>query len=74
MITLEDARRAKQKAADDLAFRDGIVGIGLTEMNGAYAIKINVETTADLAAIPGHVFDVPVMVEVVGAIIALNKS
>jgi len=73
MITLENARLAKQCAADDLAFREGIVGIGLTMLGEAYAIKVNVETWVDVASIPTHFGDVPVVVDVVGCIVALSK-
>lgn len=73
MITLDDARRAKRQAADDFAFREGVVGIGLTQLGEGYAIKINVATSVDVAAIPSHFSGVPVVVDVVGSIVALNK-
>lgn len=72
-ITLEKARLAKQRASDDLAFREGVVGIGLTMLDEAYAIKVNVDTSIDVTSIPSHFCGVPVVVDVVGSIVALNK-
>jgi hypothetical protein len=73
ITTLENARLAKQRAADDLAFREGVVGIGLTMLGDVYAIKVNVATSEDAASIPSQFADVPVVVDVVGSIAALTK-
>jgi len=71
---IEAARCAKRYAADTLAFQRGIVGIGLTQLGDSYAIKINVDSTVDLASIPSHFLEIPVVVDMLGSIVTLDKS
>lgn len=67
--TLEQARAAKQKLALQLADVDGVVGVGITKVNGHYAVKVNLqEPLPNPTPIPSHIEGVPVDVEVVGTI------
>ena len=45
-----------------------IVGIGVTRQGKGYAVKVNLGSAVDLAALPQTVNGVPVIFEVVGSI------
>ncbi len=67
--TLEHARAAKQKLAEALAEVDGVVGVGITKVDGHYAVKVNLrQRLDDPKMIPGDVDGVPVQCDIVGEI------
>ncbi|MGH7004465.1 MAG: hypothetical protein ACREIP_11005 [Alphaproteobacteria bacterium] len=71
-ISLEQARAAKAKAKRQLAGNAAVVGIGLTRLNGEYAVKVNLAAApADRPSLPDSIDGVPVRCEVVGPIKAL---
>ena len=66
---LERARAAKTKAKSLLAKIPEINGIGLTQIDGEYAVKINLSCEpADRSAIPDEIDGIPVVLHVVGEI------
>ena len=67
--TLEQARAAKQRAWDIFAPLAEVVGVGLTRIDDGYAVKVNLRQAPPAGSVlPEHVDDVPVRVEVVGAV------
>ena len=64
-----DAEAAGRKLGGQLAGVDGIQGIGIAPLDRGYAVKVNVrkEIPCD---IPEQMNGVPVIVEIVGAIVA----
>ncbi|MFN7963842.1 MAG: hypothetical protein U0002_21440 [Thermoanaerobaculia bacterium] len=69
LLDLERARRAKEKGKQLLGSLASFSGIGLTQREGHYAVKVNFETEPDNeAAIPQEIDGVPVVFEVVGQI------
>jgi hypothetical protein len=67
VITLEQARAAKERAKTELAHVPGVVGIGLTKIGDDYALKVNLqEEPPRTTAIPTAIGGVAVRVEVVG--------
>ncbi len=67
--TLDDARAAKRKLAQRLAAIDGVVGVGITKMDGHYAVKVNLcHPLTDPGVIPNAVDGVPVHLDLVGTI------
>ena len=66
--TIEAARAAKEEAKRRFASRTDIVGIGVTRHGKGYAVKVNLGSAVDLAALPQTVNGVPVIFEVVGSI------
>jgi len=63
--TLEEARAAKSKAAALLA-RLPVVGVGITRIGEGYGLKVNLSESVAAGAVPEHVDDVPIKMEVVG--------
>lgn len=71
-ISLERARAAKNKAKRQFAGVASVVGVGLTRLNGAYAVKVNLAAApADGRGLPDSIDGVPVRCEIVGRIKAL---
>lgn len=68
-VTLERAQAAK-KTVGKLLERAGVeAAVGITRVNGLYAVKVNVsERSTPTPRIPNMVDGVPVKVEVVGVI------
>jgi hypothetical protein len=67
--SLENARNAKKQAAKIFAAFGPIVGVGITRVGDAYAVKVNFEKLlSDPALLPGDIDGVPVVIEVVGKI------
>ena len=68
--SLLEARAAKELAKLELAGIAGVLlaGIGLTQRNGGYALKVNLVRPAPLGSLPQLVKGVPLVVEVVGPI------
>ena len=68
-VTLEQARAAKAAAQRRFEQLPSLVGVGVTRVDGEYAIKINLrEPLTPAADVPADIDGVPVVVEVVGAI------
>ena len=67
--TVEEARAAKKRAMDVFKGLGTVVGVGITKIDGGYAVKVNLrEKPKARAAMPETIDGVPVRVEVVGAI------
>lgn len=68
--SLTEARAAKELALRELSGIAGVLlaGIGLTQRNGGYALKVNLVRPAPVGALPPLVSGVPLVVEVVGQI------
>lgn len=67
MSTLDEARAVKERAHDVFSKLAPVVGVGITRVDGEYAVKINLlrEPNADVH-LPVQVDGVPVRVEIVG--------
>lgn len=67
--TLEQARAAKQKLAQRLAHVDSVVGVGITKVDGHYAVKVNLcQPLNDAEVIPTAIDGVLVHLDMVGTI------
>ena len=67
--TLDEARRAKEKAKGLLAGVQVVNGIGITSDSTGYALKVNlVRPRSPQDEIPSEIDGVPVKTEVVGVI------
>lgn len=67
--TLEDARTAKPKALRVFGRKAAVVGVGITQIDGGYGLKINLrEPPQPGANLPETLDGVPVRVEVVGTL------
>jgi hypothetical protein len=65
--TLDQARIAKAKAMKVFAKKATVVGVGITQIDGGYGIKVNLrEAPRPGADLPDDLDGVPVRVEVVG--------
>lgn len=68
-VSLEAARKAKPKASQAARLCAVVVGVGLTRIEGSYAVKVNLREAAPPgAALPASIDGVPVVYEVVGPI------
>ncbi|PYR88056.1 MAG: hypothetical protein DMF84_29780 [Acidobacteria bacterium] len=68
-VTLEQARAAKAAALRHFEQLGTVVGVGITRIDGDYAVKINLrEPLAEGTEPPAEIEGVPVRVEVVGTI------
>jgi hypothetical protein len=68
-VTLARARAAKAAALRQFEDLGTVVGVGLTRIDGEYAVKVNLrEPLAEGIELPGEIDGVPVQVEVVGTI------
>jgi hypothetical protein len=69
LITLEKAQAAKKTAQRLFETVDIVVGVGITRLDGQYAVKVNLsQPVAPGAELPTEIDGVPVRVEVTGAI------
>ena len=67
--TVEEARAAKKRAMDVFKGLGTVVGVGITKIDGGYALKVNLrEQPKRSVTLPDSVDGVPVRVEVVGPI------
>lgn len=68
--TLQDARQVRSFAEREFTRIPGVhmVGVGLTQQDGGYAVKVNLGREAPSGALPAAVGGVPIVVEVVGVI------
>jgi hypothetical protein len=72
LCTLEQARAAKPRVVAVFKRLAPVVGVGITQMNGGYAVKVNLQAAPPQGTpLPESVDGVPVRVEVVGTIRAL---
>jgi hypothetical protein len=69
-ITLDQARAAKTVATRTFKRRFGtVVGVGITRVRGAYAVKVNLsEAPPEDAEVPTEISGVPIRVEITGNI------
>ena len=67
-ISLDRARAAKKQTQDRLEAEGRSAAVGITRVDGEYAVKVNFPTARDSAPIPPDVDGVTVQVEVVGAV------
>lgn len=67
--TLEDARTAKPKALRVFGKKAAVVGVGITEIDGGYGLKVNLrEAPRPGVNLPETLDGIPVRVEVVGVL------
>lgn len=67
--TLAQVREAKQEAIAQISPHANVVGVGITKVDGDYALKVNLSAPpANPARLPHHVNGVKVKTEVVGTI------
>jgi hypothetical protein len=67
--TIEKARSVKAKAARVFGRKAALVGVGITEIDGGYGLKVNLrEAPCPGVELPETLDGVPVRVEVVGTI------
>ncbi|HEV3456979.1 MAG TPA: hypothetical protein VHG32_10500 [Thermoanaerobaculia bacterium] len=67
LATLDQARGAKAKAMKIFAAKADVVGVGITQIDGGYGIKVNLrEAPRPGASLPDDLDGVPVRIEVVG--------
>ncbi len=70
-VTIERARAAKAQLLGQLADLRQVNGVGLVRLGQGYAVKINLsEPLEDEKAMPLEVDGVPVVVDLVGRIVA----
>jgi hypothetical protein len=68
-VTLGQARAAKHAALHAFQCIGEVTGVGITRVNGDYALKVNVREPLDAALdVPTEIDGVPVSVEVTGTI------
>jgi hypothetical protein len=68
--TAGEARAAKARLRQRLAGDRRVNGVGLTRVDGGWALSVNVVDAGDAPELPGSVDGVPVRVRVVGQITA----
>jgi len=67
--TLEDARTVKPKALKVFGKKAAVVGVGITEIDGGYGLKVNLrEPPEPGVALPETLDGIPVRIEVVGTL------
>lgn len=67
--TLEDARTLKPKALEVFGENAAVVGVGITEIDGGYGLKVNLrEAPQPGVELPETLDGIPVRVEIVGPI------
>lgn len=68
-ISLEQATAAKREALRRFGGWRTLTGVGITRVEGEYAVKVNISEPLDnQAALPGEIDGVPLRVEVTGTI------
>ena len=65
VITIDQAREVKQKAGDMAREAAAVTGVGLTRIDGSYAIKINLRGPSAVN-LPRQCDGVPIFYEVTG--------
>jgi len=69
MSTLDQARTAKQEITPHLKKMKEFSGIGITSLDGSYAVKVNLISETH-TFIPKEVLGVKVVIEITGAVTA----
>lgn len=72
MASLEQAKKAQAQAVAVLDTAPGVVSVGISVEAGSYVLRVGVESTAHVTAIPETVEGVPVRVVDVGRPTALT--
>jgi hypothetical protein len=68
-ISLDKARAAKRATQARLEAAGQPAAVGITRVDGEYAVKVNVTTGQDTdTSVPARIDGVPVLVEVVGTV------
>lgn len=67
VVTIQEARSAKEKAKTGLAGNSAVVGVGLTKGKWGYAVKVNVRDSSG-PPIPDSLDGVPIVKVVIGDI------
>lgn len=68
VASLEQARAVQPKLEAMLEGVEGVSGIGLTLVGDGYGLRVNLETSLAMAAVPPELDGVPIVVEIVGEI------
>jgi hypothetical protein len=69
VMTLEQVRAAKEPAAEVFGRLAEVVGVGITRIEGDYALKVNLRSEPpEGVQLPDQIDGVPVRVEVVGTV------
>ena len=68
---LERARAAKERLSEQLTGLPELRGIGIAILDGGFGVKVNLLRAVGEDVVPGEVDGVPVIVDVVGPIVAL---
>jgi hypothetical protein len=69
VATLDQARSAKAKVLKIFGRKAAVVGVGITEINGGYGVKVNLRQAPHPGTdLPDALDGVPVRVEVVGTL------
>ena len=69
LVTLDKARLAKESALSEFSRLAEVVGVGITRVDGGYAVKVNLRSPpAKGVELPSTIDGVPVCVEVTGPI------
>jgi hypothetical protein len=67
--TLDEARAAKARALEVFGRLASVVGVGITNIDGGYGVRVNLrESPPPGVELPRTIDDVPVQVRVVGTI------
>jgi hypothetical protein len=67
--TLDEARAAKARALEVFGRLAPVVGVGITNIDGGYGVRVNLrEAPPPGVELPERIDDVPVQVRVVGTI------
>lgn len=72
MASLEQAKKAQAQAVAVLDAATDVVSVGISAEAGSYVLRVGVESTADVTAIPESVEGVPVRIVDVGRPTALT--
>jgi hypothetical protein len=67
-ISLERARAAKKAALQRFRKLASLTGVGITRVDGEYAVKLNLREPEPGMKFPANINGVPLRVEVTGAI------
>lgn len=69
LCSLEDARTLKPKALQVFGKKATVVGVGITEIDGGYGLKVNLsEPPRPGVELPDTLDGIPVRVEIVGTL------
>ena len=67
-VSLDQARAAKKQTQARLEAQGRSAAVGITRVDGEYAVKVNFPSSREAAPVPPEVDGVTVQVEVVGAV------